>query len=96
MIILIIISFMISGVVIGYFLRKKNLGYVHKFITVLIWVLLFLLGTEVGNNEKIINGLHTIGIEALIITLAGVIGSVLLSWILWLVVSKKKNFRNER
>ena len=81
---------------IGYFLRKKNLGFVHKFITLLIWMLLFLLGTEVGNNEKIINGLHTIGIEAFIITLAGIIGSVLLSWVLWLVVSKKKNQCDER
>ena len=96
MFIFIIITFMISGVAIGYFLRKKNLGFVHKFITLLIWMLLFLLGTEVGNNEKIINGLHTIGIEALIITLAGIIGSVLLSWVLWLVVSKKKNQRDER
>jgi hypothetical protein len=29
---------------------------------------------DVGANKQIVNGLHTIGIEALIITIAAVIG----------------------
>ena len=45
---------------------------------------------EVGNNEAIIKGLHTIGLEALIITLAAVVGSVLGAWGLWAVISGKK------
>ncbi|MEG2515028.1 MAG: LysO family transporter, partial [Bacteroidaceae bacterium] len=58
--------------------------------SVLIWMLLFLLGIEVGNNEAIIKGLHTIGLEAFIITLAGVIGSILASWALWVILYKRK------
>lgn len=91
MLIILIVSLMFAGVAIGYLNRNRSLKYVHKIITVLIWVLLFLLGMEVGNNPTIINGLHTIGIEALIITLAAVAGSVLMSWILWgFIVRTKK------
>lgn len=85
-----IIVLMISGVCIGYFIRKRNLSFIHRFITVLIWILLFLLGTEVGHNEAIIKGLHSIGLQALLLTLAGVSGSVLASWGLWIYIRKNK------
>ena len=85
-----IIGLMGSGVLLGYLSRKRNLNIVHRIITWLIWILLFLLGVEVGNNEAIIKGLHTIGLEALIITLAAVVGSVLGAWGLWAVISGKK------
>ncbi|MEG1838963.1 MAG: LysO family transporter [Bacteroidaceae bacterium] len=86
----IIIGLMISGVSIGYLLRKRELIHLPKLISVLIWILLFLLGIEVGNNEAIIKGLHTIGLEAFIITLAGVAGSILTSWTLWVILYKRK------
>jgi len=35
----------------------------------------------------ILEGLHTIGLEALVITLAAVAGSVLGAWGLWLFIS---------
>ncbi len=59
-----IIGLMLTGMLLGYLLRKRNLSEIHKVITVLIWVLLFILGIEVGGNEEIIKGLHTIGLEA--------------------------------
>ena len=70
MFIFVIIGLMVSGVAVGYLMRNRKLSFVHRIITLLIWILLFLLGVEVGNNEAIIKGLHTIGLEALIITLA--------------------------
>ena len=79
----IIIGIMLTGMLIGYLLRSKRLTWIHKIITLLIWVLLFLLGIDVGGNEAIVKGLHTLGIEAAIITLAAVIGSILCSWGLW-------------
>ena len=42
-----------------------------------------LLGIDVGGNDIIVKGLHTLGLEALIITLAAVIGSTLFAWGLW-------------
>ena len=68
---------------LGFLLRKQKLSGIHKVITVLIWLLLFLLGIDVGGNQKIINGLHTIGLEAIVITLAAVLGSVTAAWALW-------------
>ena len=76
----IIIGIMLTGMLLGFLLRNKRLSWIHKIITLLIWVLLFLLGIDVGGNEAIIKGLHTLGLEALIITLAAVIGSILCAW----------------
>ena len=61
----------------------KGLTWIHKVITLLIWLLLFLLGIDVGGNEAIVKGLHAIGLEALIITAAAVTGSTLAAWGLW-------------
>lgn len=79
----IIIGIMLTGMLIGYLLRSKRLTWIHKIITFLIWTLLFLLGIDVGGNETIIKGLPTLGLEAVIITLAAVTGSTLCAWRLW-------------
>ena len=71
---------MLTGMLLGYLLRNKRLTWIHKAITILIWLLLFLLGIDVGGNESIMKGLHTIGLEALILTLAAVVGSVFAAW----------------
>ncbi len=89
----IIIGVMLAGMLVGFLLRNKRLLWIHKIITLLIWTLLFLLGINVGGNEMIIKGLHTLGIEAFIITLAAVSGSILCAWGLWYLLyirSKKK------
>lgn len=79
----IIIGIMLTGMLSGYLLRNKRLSWIHKIITILIWVLLFFLGIDVGGNEVIIKGLPTLGLQALIITLAAVAGSTLCAWGLW-------------
>lgn len=78
-----IILLMLTGMLAGYLLRRKRLTGIHKIITLLIWLLLFMLGNEVGGNEAIVKGLHTLGIEAAILTLAAVAGSTLCAWGLW-------------
>ena len=57
----IIIGIMLTGMLFGYLLRSKRLTWIHKIITFLIWVLLFLLGIDVGGNDIIVKGLHTLG-----------------------------------
>ncbi len=93
MLIITIILLMLSGVTIGYAGRRHNLRPVQKLITGLIWILLFLLGTEVGHNEAIIGGLHTIGLQALLLTSGGVAGSILASWALWKYIARKGGVR---
>ena len=81
---------MLSGVLFGYLIRDKKIQFTHKIITVLVWLLLLLLGIEVGANKEIINNLHTIGLEAIYITIGAVGGSVLASWALWRVINRKQ------
>ena len=85
---LIIVSIMLCGIGLGYLLRGRNTAAISKIITVLIWALLFILGIEVGTNPNIIGGLQNLGVEALVLTIGGSVGSVLASWWLWNHVSK--------
>ena len=88
-----IIGLMLTGILLGYLLRKRDLKKIHQIITLLIWLLLFILGIEVGSNEQIIKGLHTIGLEAVILTLVGTLGSVIAAWALWRALYKRKGGR---
>ena len=94
----IIIGIMLTGMLLGYLLRSKRLTWIHKVITLLIWLLLFLLGIDVGGNEAIVKGLHAIGLEALIITAAAVTGSTLAAWGLWYLLHaiRKRRLNHER
>ena len=51
----IIIGIMFAGMLLGFLLRKQRLSWIHKVITVFIWLLLFLLGIDVGSNQEIIS-----------------------------------------
>ena len=88
-----IIGLMLTGILLGYLLRKRDLKKIHQIITLLIWLLQFILGIEVGSNEQIIKGLHTIGLEAVILTLGGTLGSVIAAWALWRALYKRKGGR---
>lgn len=88
-----IIGLMLTEILLGYLLRKRDLKKIHQIITLLIWLLLFILGIEVGSNEQIIKGLHTIGLEAVILTLGGTLGSVIAAWALWRALYKRKGGR---
>lgn len=88
-----IIGLMLTGMLLGYLLRKRDLKKIHPIITLLIWLLLFILGIEVGSNEEIIRGLHTIGYEAVVLTLGGTLESVIAAWALWRALYKRKGGR---
>lgn len=83
-----IVLIMLCGIGAGYLFRNKKLSAIGRVITALIWVLLFLLGIEVGSNPRIIQGLQTLGLEAILLTLGGSAGSVLFAWALWKYVTK--------
>jgi uncharacterized membrane protein YbjE (DUF340 family) len=85
-----IVAIMLSGMAVGFLLRKRRLRIVPHAVTVLIWALLFLLGVEVGTNPQVVNGITSLGLEALWLSLAGLVGTVLFSWGLWKWVSHKK------
>ena len=79
---------MFSGIALGWVLRKFPLGFLSWCIMGLIWALLFLLGLEVGSNERLMQALPTLGLEALCITLASVLGSITAAAWLWRWIQK--------
>lgn len=85
-----VIGIMFAGITLGYLLRKQSLSWINRAIMTLIWLLLFLLGIEVGQNEQIIRSLPTLGMEAFIIAIVCVLGSCLTAWGLWKYTNRRK------
>lgn len=76
-----VIGIMFGGIAVGYLLRRVALlQKIGKPISYTILLLLFLLGISVGSNEAIVNNLTRLGGQALLIALAGTVGSVLAAW----------------
>ena len=84
-----VIACMIAGIVAGFLFRKWKLRFIHQVILVLIWLLLFLLGLEVGSNEQVIRQFGSLGFEAFLLAFAGTLGSVIFAGIFWLRVRTK-------
>jgi len=79
-----VIGIMFGGVAVGYLLRKTPfLQHIGKPISYTIFLLLFLLGLSVGNNEAIINNFSTLGLQAFLIALAATTGSVVAAWVVY-------------
>ena len=92
----IVILFIFLGILSGVFCRKLSTGarislidvaarWQGRIVTWLIWLLLFLLGIEVGSNEMIVRSLPTLGVEALLLSSAATLGCCVLAWMLWRV-----------
>lgn len=93
----IVILFILLGIALGYTLRKritpsdnyrKVSSLTAKATTCLIWLLLFMLGIEVGSNNQIISVLPTLGVEALVLSSFATLGSCVLAWALWKTVKE--------
>jgi len=88
-----VVVIMLSGVAAGLLFRKHRMPWIQKIITVLIWLLLFSLGLEVGSDKRIIDGFFALGLEAFFLMIGGAVGSVVLAWLLWRWVSKERSVR---
>ena len=85
----IVLSTMLAGILVGYLLRNKKIRFFQGLIITLIWLLLFLLGLEIGANEQVVSQFGKLGLEAFIIAAAGTLGSVLAAKLLWKFIEKK-------
>ena len=84
-----IILMMAMGLAAGFLLRHRHMTWVAKVVTALVWLLLLLLGVEVGGNDMIIGNLHRLGLNALIIAALATAGSVAASVLLWRNIKSK-------
>lgn len=87
-----IIIIMCAGIFTGTLLKEKKsmLTFVDRLTLASIYLLLFLLGLSVGTDENIIRNFPNIGFTAVLLTLGAIAGSVILSWILYLSLFRKK------
>ena len=92
---LLVLAFMLVGIVVGYLLRKKKIRFIHRLIITLIWLLLFLLGIEIGVNDTLVSQFEKLGYEGFLLAAGGTFGSVCFAGLLWLAVRNKPK-RNER
>ena len=85
-----VILLMLTGIGAGYLLRRFARIKTQGVITLLIWLLLFILGVEVGSNERIIGALHSLGAEALLLAAGSLLGSAVAAWGVWKLVGRAK------
>ena len=86
----IVLLFMFAGIIGGYLFRKMKFRFMNGLILTLIWVLLFLLGLEVGMNETVVRKFASLGLEAAIIAIAATLGSVIGAKLLWGSIKSQK------
>lgn len=91
----IVIVIMLSGTLSGWLIRRHHIGWINKIIIFLIWALLFLLGVEVGENDELVSALPKLGLQSLLISMGGLLVSLLGAKILWEIINKKNTTKEE-
>ena len=78
-----ILFFLAAGMILGYLLRSKSavLAVAEKGMMWSVYFLVFFLGISVGVNQAVVRALGSLGLQALVLSLGGIVGSVLLSWV---------------
>ena len=84
---------MLSGVLIGYILRNIRAipALVSKINIYIIFLLVFVMGLSVGSTPQVIQGLGTLGLLGIAISVVSIAGSVFLSWIVYRHLFKKED-----
>ena len=84
---------MLSGVLIGYILRNIRAipALVSEINIYIIFLLLLVTGLSVGSNPQVIQGLGTLGLLGIAISVVSIAGSVFLSWIVYRHLFKKED-----
>jgi len=70
---------LLAGIVMGYLhlLPDRVFQLTGKLTTAGVMLLLFLMGGQMGSDEEILAGLGEMGVQAVLLALAAIIGSVL-------------------
>jgi hypothetical protein len=76
----IILICILSGVLAGVGLRGRTriIAWVDRLALASVLVLVWLLGASMGANEEVVSRLGTLGLQAVVIAVAAMVGSVVL------------------
>lgn len=78
------------GFGLGLLLRDRTKLPTGTITMVSICLLLLVLGMEIGSNKELLSNLPTMGLTAVIISVGGILGSVVLAKILTGIIQKNK------
>ena len=79
-----IMAIMFAGIALGYLVREvRGVERVASTTMLTIVLLLFVMGCEIGANPRIVENLTSLGVEALLISVAATLGSVLMAWVVY-------------
>jgi len=83
-------SLLIVGLVAGVILRRRPavLRSAEKTSSVMVYALLFLLGISAGSNKQVVGQIGKLGYQAMVITVFAVIGSLIVSYVVYRVFFK--------
>ena len=78
------------GVAAGYLLRRHPVRGIGRATAVLVWLLLFLMGEEVGGNPDVLRGMGRLGAEAFILTVGTALVTVLAAALCWRSLGRRE------
>ncbi len=87
-----VLIIMSAGIFVGYLIRHRP-RVIRVLDTLIIWsifLLLFLLGLTIGRDPLIMSTLPSLGLTALVFSVAAMTGSIALALILWKLYFKKR------
>ena len=91
-----ILIFMLTGIALGYRFRHVVLFHkTEKTISITILFLLFFFGLNIGSNQSLIHNFSSFGLQALLLAVAGLAGSLIMSWITYRLFFRKE-YRHEK
>lgn len=87
-----ILIFMLAGIALGYSFRRITWFHkTEKSISITILLLLFCFGLKLGTNRELIHNFSSFGFQALLLAVAGLAGSLIMSWITYRLFFRKED-----
>ncbi len=93
-----VLGFMAIGILCGFLLRHKDwlVNFITPLFTCSVYLLLFLIGVNIGINKMLVDRLGVIGVQAFVLTLGSVLGSSIMALLCYRLFFNKKNKRQNK
>lgn len=80
---LLIMGSLIIGMIIGFsgLIHKEIIPYLSKVTTIALFIMLAILGAQIGCNNELLHNLTLLGGRALLIAFLSIVGSVAAVWL---------------
>lgn len=88
--ILLLITCGLVGGLLGWRLRHRNLSFISPTVTILVCLLLFIMGIEIGSDEAALAQLKEMGWVSLAIAVFAMLGSIAATWGFFCLSQKRR------